>query len=138
MMVTDDSFQFAKAAKRVSDRTSDMGEYFDSLKVKSGFEGDGPSETIEEDDPLWVARKQVLVNAMEAAYELYKFQWAKTPVDTIFRIAAHWRLFFPPHLRAKIDKWNTTIAARRGATSFTGGKAIASHNDHPLRVFKNR
>lgn len=57
-----------------------------------------------------------VMEALGTMYSKYKFGWAKPSIHAAFQEAAKHRLLLSKEQRAQLDKWTTTLQARRTAT----------------------
>lgn len=120
---TDDTGQFNKCCKQVQ-------FLIESLK--------DPALDIPRDflDKLIYRRKETILFCMADAFRLYKRQWAKQPVDLLFRAAASHRLCFEGELLARLDSLTECITIeQRAASANTGPRTIRTFDStaHPLR-----
>jgi len=101
---TDDTYQFAAAAKKLTEITDTISSH------------GGPEENKE--------YKAALVAGMEACYASFKWQWAKMPVEKLLKTATERRQHFDDKLRVTIEKMWTTVKARRQHTSLSSADFV--------------
>ena len=115
---TDDTIQFTKACK-------DVQEGVDSL-----------SQSSITDKLLIERRKESILGVMTSALRQYKRQWAKQPVELLFRAAASTRVSFEgSQLEALDELTNTMTREQRANTANIGPRTIRTYDStaHPLR-----
>ena len=82
------------------------------------------------------ARQLSVLNCMKAAFKLYRREWARPPLDILFRTAANARLFFDDDMRPILDDMTTAITLeQRSLASGINTHTIRTYDSiaHPLR-----
>ena len=120
---TDDTVQFTKSCRRIQSLVEALCS--------------PAAETSAEIDPsLSRARKAVILVCMSDSFKLYKRQWAKQPVDLLFRAAAVKRLCFQDVQLEALDELTQAITIEQRASSANvGPRTIRTYDStaHPLR-----
>ena len=75
-----------------------------------------------------VARRAALMACMDVAYSYYKFAWAKTSIDMLFRAAVDRRQLFDDVQAGRIEAMNSTLRARN--TEVRASRYEAKMNDN--------
>lgn len=114
-LFTDDSFQFARAMRRVTDAIRAL-----------------PAEP-----DARAATKEAAIACLRTAFDAWKrHRWARSPADLAFKAASEARLRLPEHLRALVDDWATQLHALRAAPQRTHSAWTSEDHakgTHPLR-----
>jgi hypothetical protein len=116
-LITDDTYQFSSAVARLK-------------PVVVGL------STPEDGSSLSTETAAVVFLLMGTMYEHYKFAWARTPIEDVFREASQRRLLFSKAKRDVLDTWQSTITARKSSLTAVTSKApvvAGGGSFHPLR-----
>ncbi|KAJ0398302.1 hypothetical protein P43SY_000824 [Pythium insidiosum] len=99
-LFTDDTFEFARAAKLVRARLETV-----------------LSSTAQDGDKRDVAQLRRLMPLLRTLFKRHTTAWAKTVVETVLGICTRHRLVFDDEDRAEVDQWTKAIQDRRHAPS---------------------
>ncbi|CAM9153078.1 unnamed protein product [Choristocarpus tenellus] len=118
-MRTDDSFQFAKASKRLRQVIEALGGVDAGAAARAEEEaaaaagdGEGGKSTVSE--TLSLERKKAVLEVMGEAFKSYHLAWACPSIEVTFKAAADRRLLFPEgELRDALDAFTDAIHKRK-------------------------
>jgi uncharacterized membrane protein YgcG len=94
---TDDSYQFARAAKEVREKLLGLPCIYAALEPA------GVTHLPEAERPAWAA---TLFECVDAAMAHHKFAWARTDCDMLVKAAVDRRQNFSDEQQATIQEWN--------------------------------
>lgn len=119
-LLTDDSFQFARAVKALQATLADMEQH---MKAAGG------AQLEDEGMPALVrARQEALLQAMEVVYTQSSKTWTRSSVDQLFKSMQDKRLLFPDTeaMRGRLDKLTNTLRAKRASSALNTTRNKAS------------
>lgn len=110
---TDDTYQFARAAKQVQSRLEDIP----SPSAQETGEGKDAPASAEADSASTAQQLHFLMPLLRSIFSKHSTPWAKTVVETVLGLTTRRRLWFSEHDRVEVDAWTAAIQGRRAKTT---------------------
>eukprot|EP00904_Undaria_pinnatifida_P005504 jgi/Undpi1/2083/HiC_scaffold_12.g05469.m1 len=144
---TDDSFQFARAIKRLRQAIEALGDATGTIDAIDGVStgADGGNEEAgggggggEGVISLPLERKRAVILIMKEAFKSYHLAWARSSIEPAFKAAADRRRLFPEgEMRDALDGFTDTITKRQrnpGGAMAPPSRSVRAHNStaHPM------
>lgn len=137
LLITDDSFQFSKACRGISDIIQNSFISFNVTNDKQFLlfydEDDDQNEMTQYD--INIERQKVILLCIEVAGEHYHLAWARQPIDSLITILSEYKQYFDIDM---IEQLNNIVAkmtlTKRKTASYSGPVTIRTYNStaHPL------
>jgi len=118
-LLTDDSYAFAGAVKRLQASLVDLEMFVDRAEAAAGPTGD-----MNLSRPL-VERRAALLQAMEVAYTQAPKTWTRASVDALFKAMQDRRLRFPDSddMRGRLDTLTNALRSKRAANALNAQRS---------------
>lgn len=120
-LLTDDSYLFAGAVKRLQASLVDLEMFVSRVKVEAEA---GPAGDMNLSRPL-VERRAALLQAMEVAYTQAPKTWTRASVDALFKAMQDRRLLFPDSddMRGRLDTLTNALRSKRAANALNAQRS---------------
>lgn len=118
---TDDTYQFARAAKQVQSRLEGIPSPSSQEEKDASAEAGSTSTTAQ--------LLHFLMPLLRAIFTKLSTPWAKTVVETVLGLTTRRRLWFSEQDRVEVDAWTAAILGRRAKiTASTTSRSDARRN----------
>jgi hypothetical protein len=134
-LLTDDSFKFAEACRKVQEMIESPASYENSIQNEENLSDKVVELSREELGDQVIERQRVLLAAIETSCQNNRWTWAQQPIESLIRAASERRYLFNPTLREELDGITERITlVKRKNVCYTGLKKVKVSNSiaHPL------